>query len=88
MTRERERKAQTELRKPQAVSRCVKTLRLQVGIKPLTHVYGQKYAILKSRHPCFNGNNLINVTNIYSQACIKRSPLGQIKKGIIKQVTS
>jgi len=28
------------------------------------------------------------IINIYSQTCIKRSPLGQRKTGLIRQVTS
>ena len=32
--------------------------------------------------------NAVSNSVIYSQTCIKRSPLGQIKRGLLRQVTS
>jgi hypothetical protein len=37
---------------------------------------------------CFNKIALIIYIYIYSQTCIKRSPLGQRKSGLLRQVTS
>jgi len=35
-----------------------------------------------------NGDLFVQIILKYSQACIKRSPLGQIESGLIRQVTS
>jgi len=63
------------------MSRCLKTLTLDLGIGARTPSVALD---------CWSEVNKHNqsVIYIYSQTCIKRSPLGPRKSGLIRQVTS
>jgi hypothetical protein len=68
-------------------------LSVDIGTMWATCYHRERYAVLYNvQEPhqllTMRGNNCISSLRLYSQTCIKRSPLGQSKKGLIRQVTS